>query len=100
MTWADAAGQCAAASESTSEEIEEAECFRRSQSIESVNSSNSELPLAPELYWLQPLISCLTRHVSLSTFSPVRVGSACTGTCAEGSVLKDGVFLKQQTLAV
>ena len=97
--WEEAAAECVTLSQSTEEDIEEAECFRRSGSVQSLSSAASEMPLAPELFWLQPLKSVLARHVghiqaqnlTMAT-GPLRVASACTGTCAEGSVLKARCF--------
>ena len=88
-SWADAAESVALSSDSMNEEIDEAECFRRSQSIESVSSSTAEFPLAPELYWVKPLLVALGRHLKIGKLPVIQVASACTGTCAEASVFKD-----------
>ena len=51
MTWQEAADMVALGSQEETDEIETIECFRRSQSVESIKSGSSpdSLSLAPEL---------------------------------------------------
>lgn len=45
--------------------------------------------LAPELYWLKPLLKWMEQHVDRQALQKIRVISACSGTLAEATVLKD-----------
>lgn len=94
MTWQEAADMVALGSQEETDEIETIECFRRSQSVESIKSGSSpdSLSLAPELSWVQPLLRMLEKHVDVGALPKIKIASCCSGTLAEASVMKDWVL--------
>lgn len=98
MSWSEAAERFVQVSQAESDSIEEADAFRRSGSLESVHSSSStdayQAPMAPELFWAEPLMKFL--HKKLGCFfqdmPKVSVVSGCSGTLAEATVLQDHPF--------
>lgn len=86
-SWSDAAEVFLLSSQTESEEIEQACALR----VDSDSECEVVKPLAPELYWVKPLLECLHKHLpgGPGGLGTLEVVSACSGTLAEACVLKD-----------
>ena len=90
MSWSDAADTFFRASQAESDEVDEADAVRRSESCDLEEFERTGVPVStpvlPELYWAKPLLSVLAKRLPVQCRVPIRLASACSGTLAEASV--------------
>lgn len=86
-SWQEAAQVLLVSSQEENEQIENACACRSTDS----DSDDDGPQLAPELYWVQPLKAVLLKHLGPQHLRSLhlQVASACSGTLAEASALKD-----------
>lgn len=91
-SWSDAAEAFILSSQTESEDIQEACALRVDSDSEGDEFQQHH---APELYWVDPLMAYLRTHIpgGAGGLGLIKVASACSGTLAEASVMKDWVGL-------